>query len=190
MKMRMHMGNGSMVSSMLLEGHCDLGISAYPVIDSRLKSELIYTSRLLPIASPQVVARFTLASDFALAIRSEPLLAYNLELSLVDSWLQKNQISIEGLVPATVGQDLRAQRKSLSQGVGWSVMPEFLCKEHILSGQLMEIPSPVGTHDIQYFLIWLPSALRHVRVAHARQALLSPLVGFFDGSSSFCLFPK
>ncbi|MBJ7556726.1 LysR family transcriptional regulator [Marinomonas spartinae] len=174
-KVRMHTGNGNMVSSMLLEGHCDLGISAHPVIDSRLKSERIYTSRVLPVASPQVAARLTSASDFATAIRAEPLLAYNLELSLVDSWLQKNHISIEGLVPAMVGQDLRAQRKLLSQGFGWSVMPEFLCQEQILSGQLMEIPSPVGTRDIQYFLIWLPSALRQVRVAHARQALLTPL---------------
>ncbi|CUB04568.1 LysR family transcriptional regulator [Marinomonas fungiae] len=174
-KVRMHTGNGNMVASMLLEGHCDLGVSAHPVTDSRLKSERIYTSRVLPVASPQVVARLTSAPDFATAIREEPLLAYNLELSLVEPWLQKNRISVEGIVPAVVGQDLRAQRKLLTQGFGWSVMPEFLCQEHISNGQLMEIPSPIGTREIQYFLIWLPSALRKVRVAHARQTLLTML---------------
>jgi DNA-binding transcriptional LysR family regulator len=172
---RMHTGNGSMVSSMLLEGHCDLGISAHPVIDDRLKSERIYTSRVLPVAAPNVVERILSAEDFATAVRAEPLLAYNLELSLIEPWLIKNQISVASLVPAVVSQDLRSQRKLLAKGFGWSVMPEFLCQEQITRGELMEIPSPVGTREIHYFLIWSPSALRQVRVAHARQTLLSEL---------------
>ncbi|RBO86330.1 DNA-binding transcriptional LysR family regulator [Marinomonas aquiplantarum] len=172
---RMHTGNGSMVSSMLLEGHCDLGISALPVIDDRLKSERIYTSRVLPVAAPSVVERILSAGDFATAVRAEPLLAYNLELSLIEPWLIKNQISVASLVPAVVSQDLRAQRKLLTKGFGWSVMPEFLCQEQIARGELMEIPSPVGTREIHYFLIWAPSALRQVRVAHARQTLLTKL---------------
>jgi DNA-binding transcriptional LysR family regulator len=98
-----------------------------------------------------------------------------LELSLIEPWLLKNQISIASLVPAVVSQDLRAQRKLLAQGFGWSVMPEFLCQQQIAQGELMEIPSPVGTRDIHYYLIWLPSALRQVRVAHARQTLLTQL---------------
>jgi len=121
-KIRMHTGNGSMVSDMLLEGHCDLGISAHPVLDDRLKSELIYTSKLLPVAAPSTVKRILSAQDF-----------------------------------------------------GWSVMPEFLCQQQIAQSELMEIPSPVGTHEIHYYLIWLPSALRQVRVAHARQTLLTQL---------------
>ncbi|RUM49208.1 MAG: LysR family transcriptional regulator [Marinomonas sp.] len=174
-KIRMHTGNGSMVSSMLLEGHCDLGVSAHPVLDDRLKSELIYTSKVLPVAAPSVVKRIMSAQDFGEAIRAEPLLAYNLELSLIEPWLLKNQISIASLAPAVVSQDLRAQRKLLTQGFGWSVMPEFLCQQQIAQGELMEIPSPVGTRDIHYYLIWLPSALRQVRVAHARQTLLTQL---------------
>jgi len=173
MKVRMHTGDGNMVTSMLLEGHCDLGISAHPVVDNRLKSEKIYTSRILPIAAPTIAKRLKSAENFSDAIRSEPMLTYNLELTLIEHWLKKNHINVEHLVPSLVSQDLRALRKLLIRGFGWSVMPEFLCKEHITSGKLMEIPSPVGVSDIQYYLIWLPSALRQVRVAHARQTLLN-----------------
>jgi len=174
-KIRMHSGNNDLVVSLVLEGHCDLGVSPLPVLDNRLKSEKIFTSRVLPVASPRVAERLAKAEHFDQAIRKEPLLAYNLELSLVDQWLIKNRISVEGLVPAMVSQDLRSQRKLLVRGFGWSVMPEFLCQEYIGKGELVELPSPVGTREINYYLIWLPSALRQVRVAHAHQTLLNQL---------------
>lgn len=174
-RVRMHTGDGPFINSMLIEGHCDLGISAHPVIDSRLKSEKIMTSRALPVASPSVAQRLTDASDLAQAIENEPMLAYNLELSLIDNWVIKNKLSGKKLIPAVISQDLRAQRKLLIQGFGWSVMPEFLCAEQIQNKQLVEIPSPIGTNEIHYYLIWAPSALRQVRIAHARQTLLQGL---------------
>ena len=174
-RVRMHTGDGPFINSMLIEGHCDLGISAHPVIDSRLKSEKIMTSRALPVASPSVAQRLTDASDLAQAIENEPMLAYNLELSLIDNWVIKNKLSGKKLIPAVISQDLRAQRKLLIQGFGWSVMPEFLCAEQIKNKQLVEIPSPIGTNEIHYYLIWAPSALRQVRIAHARQTLLQGL---------------
>lgn len=175
MKIRMHTGNGEWVTNMLLEGHCDLGISAHPVMDPRLRSQKIYTSKVLPVASPQVVKALSSAADFAHAIKLEPLLAYNLELSLIDSWLSKNKISTDQLVPTMVSLDLRALRKLLIQGFGWSVMPDFLCHEAIAKGELAEIPSPFGVGEIHYYLIWLPNALRQARVAHAQQSLIAAL---------------
>ncbi|WP_413282841.1 LysR family transcriptional regulator [Vibrio sp. MA40-2] len=175
LKVRMHSGDVDLVTSMLLEGHCDLGVSAHPIVDSRLKSEKIYTSRVLPVASPAVAERLTSASNFAKAIRAEPMLAYNLELTLIERWLVKNKISAEHLVPSLVSKDLRALRKLLIQGFGWSVIPEFLCRESMAKKEIVEIPSPVATHDIHHHLIWLPSALNQVRVAHARQTLLTSL---------------
>jgi len=174
-RVRMHTGDGPFVNTMLIEGHCDLGISAHPVIDSRLKSEKIMTSRVLPVASPAVAQRIIDAPDFHTAIVAEPMLAYNLELSLIDNWLMKNKLSDEHLIPAVISQDLRAQQKLLIQGFGWSVIPEFLCTEQINNNELVEIPSPIGTNEIHYYLIWAPSALRQVRVAHARQTLLQGL---------------
>ena len=174
-RVRMHTGDGAFISNMLVEGHCDLGISAHPVIDNRLKSEKIMTTRALPVASPSVVKHLADKPDLAKALNLEPLLAYNLELSLIENWLVKNKLKGAQLVPAVVSQDLRAQRKLLLQGFGWSVLPEFLCAEQIKSGELVELPSPIGTCEIHYYLIWAPSALRQVRVAHARQTLLQGL---------------
>ncbi|MFG6138058.1 MULTISPECIES: LysR family transcriptional regulator [Halomonas] len=174
-RVRLHSGGGDMVTSMLLEGHCDLGISAHPVVDGRLKSEPLFTSRVLPVAAPAVAARLAASDDFAGDIRETPLLAYDLELSMIERWLQKNRIGADDLVPYVVNQDLRAQRQLLMQGFGWSVMPEYLCRQQMARGELAEIASPVGTHEIHYYLVWRPQALRQARVAHARQTLLQQL---------------
>lgn len=172
-RIRMHTGDGPMVIQMLLDGHCDLGISAHPVTDERLKSEVIYTNKVVAVACPAVFHRLSEVGDMARALSKEPLLAYNLELSLIDNWLQKNHIAAPDSLPAVVGQDLRALRSLLCKGFGWTVLPEYLCSEQLRRGELIEIPAPTGNTEISYNLIWLPSSLRQPRVAHAREVLTS-----------------
>lgn len=174
-RVRMHTGDGPFVNNMLIEGHCDLGISAHPVVDNRLKSEKIMTTRALPVASPAVAQRIIESPSLADALSTEPMLAYNLELSLIDNWITKNKLQGKPLIPAVISQDLRAQRKLLIKGFGWSVIPEFLCTDQLANNQLVQLPSPLGTPELHYYLIWAPSALRQVRVAHARQTLLQGL---------------
>lgn len=174
-RVHMHTGDGSLVSQMVLEGHCDLGITAHPITDDRLKGEVIFRDRVIAVASPQVAHRLHEATDFANGLINEPLLAYDLKLSLIDHWLDKNRIRYQTLLPTVVGQDLRGQRSLLCRGFGWTVMPEFLCREQIAQGDLVTLPAPVGDTEIRYYLLWLPSALRQPRIAHARQILIQQL---------------
>lgn len=171
-RVHMHTGDGPLVAQMIIEGHCDLGITAHSLTDSRLKGEVIFTDKVVAVASPQVAARLHDSHDFSADLLNEPLLAYNLELSLIDGWLGKNRIKYKTLLPAMVGQDLRGLRSMLAQGFGWSVMPLFLCQQHIQQGKLMPLQAPVGDTAVSYNLIWLPSALRQPRIALARQTLL------------------
>lgn len=180
-RVRMHTGDGPMVTQMLLEEHCDLGFSAHPVTDSRLKSEKVFSDQVLAVASPAVAKRIREAGELSAALLAEPLLAYNVQLSLIDQWLAKNRIPVTGLIPASVGQDLRAQRTLLCQGFGWSVLPAYLCDSAIASGELAVIDAPVGNTEIHYYLIWLPSKLRQPRIAHARQTLLWRLARGISG---------
>lgn len=174
-RVRMHAGDGPLVTQMLLEGGCDLGITAHPVTDPRLKSELLFSNRVLALASPEVAARVTQSASLDTALSEEPLLAYNLELSLIDEWMSKNQIKRPEILPAAVGQDLRALRSLLCKGFGWSVLPEYLCVDQLKRGELVEIPAPVSHTEIVYTLVWLPSALRQPRIAYARKGLVDRL---------------
>ncbi|QXI30768.1 LysR family transcriptional regulator [Pseudomonas vanderleydeniana] len=171
-RIRMQSGDHELICRLLLEGNCDLGIAASAPNDTRLRNELLYVDDVIAVAAPSVVQRLTAARDFQRALEAEPVLAYSLELPLIDSWLAINKIEMQAPMPAMVGQDLRTLRTLLVDGFGWSTLPAYLCREHIERGELQEIPAPVGHASREYHLLWTPSALRQPRVAHARQALL------------------
>jgi len=67
-RVRMHTGDGPMVTQMLLEEHYDLGISAHPVTDQRLRGELILSDQVLAVAAPAVAQRIKSASNIASAL--------------------------------------------------------------------------------------------------------------------------
>ena len=176
-RIRMQSGNHDLICRLLMDGDCDLGVSAAAPDNPRLRSELLYTDDVIAVAAPEVVARLIAAKHFVSALEAEPILAYSLELPLIDAWLAINQIEMKTSMPAMVGQDLRTLRTLLIDGCGWSTLPAYLCRPCIARGELQEIPAPVGHSSRDYHLIWTPSALRQPRVAHARQALLWRLRG-------------
>lgn len=171
-RIRMQSGDHELICRLLLEGNCDLGIAASAPNDTRLRNELLYVDDVIAVAAPGVVQRLVAAKDFHRALAAEPVLAYSLELPLIDSWLTINKIEMQAPMPAMVGQDLRTLRTLLVDGFGWSTLPSYLCMDYIERGELQEIPAPVGHASREYHLLWTPSALRQPRVAHARQALL------------------
>lgn len=172
MKVRLQAGGGDMTRHMLIEGHCDLGVSAFASEDKRLRSEVLRTEMVLAVAAPAVAQRLQAAQDLGDALASEPLLAYNFEQPLVEQWLQANGLQRGTPSPALIGQDLRTLRNLLVSGFGWSAMPLYLCADALQRGWLVEIEPPVGRTRIDYHLLWSPSALRKSRVAHARQTIL------------------
>lgn len=181
MRVRLQTGNHDWVIRQLVEGHCDLGISAFPIAERRLRSEIIREEPVLAVAAPAVAARLNAigqggGDELAAALAHEPVLTYMAERSLVDGWLEHNHLTHGPINPALSGQDLRALRHLLTEGFGWSVLPHYLCQAEIERGQLAEIHAPLGPTTYTYHLIWTPSALRQPRVAHARQILLQSLL--------------
>lgn len=172
MRVRLQSGDTELIQNMLIEGHCDLGIAAFPVTDKRLHCERVRQERALAVAAPVVAQAMITGEGWPQSLNQFPLLAYNLDLPVVDRWMVRNQLQPGQILPAVVGQDLRALRTLLCQGFGWSVLPEYLCREAMTNGQLVELPAPVGDITMSYYLVWTPAALRQPRIAHARQTLL------------------
>lgn len=176
-RVRLQAGDRDLIQQMLVDGDCDLGISAYATTDPRLRCELIRTERVVAVASPGVAQRIASSPDLKQALIEQPLLAYSLELPIIDQWLLRNGIGPQPLVPAVIGQDLRSLRSLLCTGFGWSALPEYLCRQALAKGELVEIAAPVAATELSYYLVWTPIALRQPRVAHARQTLLWRLAG-------------
>ena len=175
LRVRMETADLDGVIAALVEGHCDLGISAFSITDRRLSSELVHSEPLIAVAAPCVAARIAAASDRAAALASEPVLAYNIERALIDEWLEANGLYRKTVSPALIAPDLRGLRALLAVGFGWSVLPIYLCAGELSRGELVEIPSPVQRIVNSYFLVWSPAALRQPRIAHARRTLIQRL---------------
>lgn len=176
-RVRFHTGDHPTVLRQLVDGQADLGITAFPVEERRLRSEVIRQEPVRAVAAPAVAARLRAAPSLADALAAEPALAYSMERPFVDSWLASNRLSHGPVIPALGGQDLRALRHLATEGFGWTVLPDYLCGAQLARGELMEIPAPVAPLMASYNLVWSPAALRHPRIAHARQTLLSGLRG-------------
>ncbi|WP_226017265.1 LysR family transcriptional regulator [Novosphingobium sp. FKTRR1] len=175
MKVRLQAGDRDDVIHNLAEGHCDLGLSGYPIQDRRLRTELVREEPVIAVAAPAIAARLRTAPDLATALAAEPLLAYNLERMLVDGWLAHNGLQGVTPNPAVIGQDFRGLRRLLCAGFGWTAMPAYLCRAEIARGDLEEIPGPVGPTANAYYMVWAAGALRHPRIAHVRQTLMAEL---------------
>jgi DNA-binding transcriptional LysR family regulator len=171
-RVRLQPGARDLIQQMLIDGDCDLGISAYAVQDERLRCELIRTERVVAVAAPSVAQRLSAAPSLQEALSREPLFSYSLELPMIDQWMIKNGLGSAPIAPALIGQDLRTLSSTLQRGFGWTTLPEYMVRGSLERGELQEITPPVCSTILSYFLVWTPSALRQPRVAHARQTLL------------------
>lgn len=186
-RVRLQGGSRAEIEQWLIHGEADLGVSSFPVTDRRLRGEQLREEGVHAVAAPSVVARLRTAlaagSDLPTFLAGLPLLSYGLDHPLIEEWLRRHGVSQDHVSPALVGQDVRSLRGLLEDGHGWTVLPEYLCRDRLESGALAEIPAPqlhTGETDygqpdhgkISYHLIWAPSALRQPRVAHVRHALI------------------
>ena len=171
-RVRMRPGDREVIEQRLIAGDCELGISASASTDSRLRCEAIRAERAVAVASPAVAARIRAAADLKAGLIAQPLLAYSLDLTLIDQWLATNGMELLPISPALIGQDLRSLRSVARSGYGWTVLPDYMCRDSLARGELVEIPAPVGATSINYYLVWTPIALRQPRVAYALQTLL------------------
>ena len=172
MRVRLHTADREGVISALVDGHCDLGLSGFAVSDRRLRSELVRHETMIAVAAPAVAARIAAGGDLATALSAEAVLAYHVEMPLIDEWLETNRLLHQPVSPALIGPDLRGLRALLNAGFGWTVLPRYLCTNDVARGDLVEIPAPVAPTINPYFLVWSPAALRQPRIAHAHQTLM------------------
>ena len=176
-RVRLHAGNRGEIERALIRGEADLGVSAFPAGDRRLRHEHLRDEPAQAVAAPAVVARLRAAqaagSDLATFLSGLPLLTYGLDYPLIDVWLEANGLHPAVATPAMVGLDVRSLRGLLIDGHGWTVLPGYLSRPHLEAGELAEIPGggPLPGR-LAYHLLWGAAALRQPRVAHVRQALV------------------
>ena len=173
--LRLHPGGHDALYAMLLEDGTDLALTASRPEDASLAYAEIGFEQLLAVAAPHLVRQIAQAPSLAAALASVPHLTYDLDRPLMRSWLAANGLPSLPNLPAVTAPDLRIVRALVRAGAGWTVLPNYLCIEDLSDGRLAMIDPPVTTPRNSFYLVWAKSALRHRRVAFARQELLRAL---------------
>lgn len=175
LELRLHTGGRDALYAMLLEDRTDLAITASHPDDARLAFAPLGTERLIALAAPELADRLSRSDDLATALGATSHITYDLDRPLVRTWLAANDLALPTRLPAVTVPDLRVLRALLCGGSGWSVLPNYMCEDHIRAGLLSEIVPPVARPENRFYLAWTRSALRQPRVVFARDALLTAL---------------
>lgn len=65
--------------------------------------------------------------------------------------------------------DIRAIASLIRAGIGYSVLPDYLCRDHIKTGELIQL-GPIGPEN-NIYLVWKKGALKHPRIAFAKDVI-------------------
>ncbi len=72
---------------------------------------------------------------------------------------------------AAICPDIRAISSIIKAGIGYSVLPDYLCKEAIAKGELVSLGKSGPENEI--YLVWKKGALRHPRVDFAKDVIMA-----------------
>ncbi|MFK0194943.1 LysR family transcriptional regulator [Kitasatospora sp. NPDC090308] len=112
-------------------------------------------------------------TDLADALPRLPLVSYAEDLPIVRRyWRHVFGRRLHALAAVTV-PDLRAVRAAVAAGAGWSVLPEYLCRDALASGALVPLLRPADPPINTVYLVHRPEAAANPHLAAVRERLLA-----------------
>lgn len=164
-------GNREQNYAALKNGIADIAITASYPDNKQFDYELMDSEELVLVAHRLLAQSFSGQSITVEDLNALPVVSYDGQLSLIREYFdsvfrQKCKSRIIARCP-----DIRAIAGIVRSGVGYSVLPDYLCSEDLKSGRLIKI-GPKGPENHLY-LVWRKGALTHPRIEFARDILMA-----------------
>lgn len=162
---RARLGGRDAIYRWLADEEIDLAITASEPDHPALGYTAIATERLLLVAAPWLDLSGRPTADW-------PWIAYDETLPLVRTVLDTYDASVARSARAPiVVPSLTMLRDLVTDGAGVTVLPDYLCDEHIASGELVMVDPSARAPLNTLHLVWRKSALRHPRIVFARDQI-------------------
>ncbi|MEV0147633.1 MULTISPECIES: LysR family transcriptional regulator [unclassified Nonomuraea] len=133
LRVRFTLGLADDLLAGLAAGRLDLVISTIRPRHRGIQAEPVYDEEFVLVAAPSV------AGEWPAGL---PLIAYAEDLPIVRRYWR----TVFGRRPSMAAQvvipDLRAVVAAVLAGMGWSVLPSYLCRAHLASGALVTLAEP------------------------------------------------
>lgn len=181
---RIHFGLALELIEQLANGQLDLAIATQKIARSDLEYQPIFKEHFWLVAPPDTVVPSEIEADQPALERwlcSQAWVAYAEDLPIIRRFWRIVFDRRIDTVPAVVIPDLRGIRAAVTYGLGFSVLPDYLCEDGLQSGQLTlilteghtQLPVPVTPVSVTNDL-WL-AFRKSDRNAPLTQSMLTTL---------------
>lgn len=168
----MHPAIGDEIATRLLEGTADFGFAVIKPDDARLEACLAGREEILLAVPPEMAGFIQAADTLGAALEEQPFVSYSAQRDLMRFWMQHHGIDVGRSEEKVTAPDLRALRRLVSAGLGWSILPRYLIADQLADGSLVSIPGANGPLFIDYYLLRTKASRRTPRLVAACKLLL------------------
>jgi DNA-binding transcriptional LysR family regulator len=154
----------------MLESQLDMVIATQKIPKSELEYLLISEESFWLVAPPETVVPISaevLQVDLTSLeqwLRTQPLIAYSEELPIIRRFWRTVFGRRLDMLPSLVLPDLHAIRQAIAAGFGFSILPDYLCKEMVASHGLTLVLKPTNAVTNQLWLAFRKSERRSQRI--------------------------
>lgn len=166
-----HLGNRAKIYQMLSNGDVELAISASVPDSSQFDYQILDRESLTLVANPFTAKQILNNEISAEHLSCFPVVSYDTNLPLIREYFAQTfnaqcQSEIAALCP-----DIRALKGLVKAGLGYTVLPDYLCDDAIKANHLVKLGID-GPENLIY-LVWRKGALANPRVEYAQDILLA-----------------
>lgn len=144
----------------LLDNQIDCAIATQKIATPEIEYQPIFAESFWLVGSPTAIVPIAQDADLTSLeqwLRLQPLIAYGEDLPIIRRFWrvvfgQRLDVNPQFVIP-----DLRTIRAAISQGLGYSVLPDYLCTEWVNNHQLLLILKPAKAVTNQIWLAYRKS---------------------------------
>jgi DNA-binding transcriptional LysR family regulator len=154
----------------LLVGQLDAVIATQRITRSELEYQLVHEENFWLVAPPNTVISMPLDQlqvdliSLEQWLKKQPLIAYSEDLPIIRRFWRVVFGRRLDTVPRLVLPDLRLIRQAVASGLGFSVLPDYLCEDGVNSNTLKLILKPTNAVTNQIWLSYRKSERHSPRI--------------------------
>ncbi|MEZ7207930.1 LysR family transcriptional regulator (plasmid) [Pseudoalteromonas piscicida] len=165
----LHIGNKINIFDALINDTADIAIAA-SAPDPTSFDYLVLDKEQLWLVMNRLEGREIQDSDItADLLSSYNVVTYDQDLPLVRQYFDRVFNASCNSNVIAICPDIRAIANIIRSGIGYSVLPDYLCRDLIKAGELIQL-GPVGPEN-NIYLVWKKGALKHPRIAFAKDVI-------------------
>ncbi|RXF03357.1 LysR family transcriptional regulator [Pseudoalteromonas sp. PS5] len=165
----LHIGNKINIFDALLNDTADIAIAASPP-DPAIFDYLVLDKEQLWLVMNRLEGREIQDSKITAELLSTyNVVTYDQDLPLVRQYFDRVFNASCNSNVIAICPDIRAIAHIIRSGIGYSVLPDYLCRDLIKAGELIQLGSVGPENNI--YLVWKKGALKHPRIAFAKDVI-------------------